>query len=251
MPRPISGVDQVPLRVVIVTMDTHLAGTVLRAERALRREIPGLSITLHAASEWGADGIQLERCIADIARADLVLAAMLFLEDHFQPVLPALQARRDRCDAMVCILSAGEVTRLTRMGGFTTDGSQGGAMALLRKLRGKKDAGKPAGEAQMKMLRRLPKILRFIPGAAQDARAWFPVPPVLARRHRRQRRQPRAHAGGTLCRWSAQDPARRGAGRRAGRISGRWASTTRGSPTAWPPRWRGFRARGRAGRWVC
>ena len=173
MPRPISGVDQVPLRIVIVTMDTHLAGTVLRAERVLRRELPGLSIALHAASEWGADGVGLDRCIADIAQADIVLAAMLFLEDHFQPVLPALQARRDRCDAMVCILSAGEVTRLTRMGGFTTDGRQGGAMGLLRKLRGKKEPGKPAGESQMKMLRRLPKILRFIPGAAQDARAWF------------------------------------------------------------------------------
>ncbi len=154
-------------------MDTHLAGAVLRAERALRRELPGVSVTLHAASEWGEDGAGLSRCVADIERADIVLAAMLFLEDHFQPVLPALQARRDRCDAMVCILSAGEVTRLTRMGGFTTDERQGGAMGLLRKLRGRKEPGKPAGEAQMKMLRRLPKILRFIPGAAQDARAWF------------------------------------------------------------------------------
>ncbi|MHB2167142.1 magnesium chelatase subunit H [Alsobacter sp. R-9] len=173
MPRPISGAEQTPLRVAIITMDTHLAGTVRRAERALRKDLPGLVVSLHAASEWGDDGCSLDRCLADIASADIVLAAMLFLEDHFQPVLPALQARRDRCDAMVCILSAGEVTRLTRMGGFTTDGRQGGAMGLLRKLRGKKEEGKPAGEAQMKMLRRLPKILRFIPGAAQDARAWF------------------------------------------------------------------------------
>ena len=30
-----------------------------------------------------------------------------------------------------------------------------------------------SGEKQMEMLRRLPKILRFIPGKAQDLRAWF------------------------------------------------------------------------------
>ena len=30
------------------------------------------------------------------------IATMLFLDDHFLPVLPALQARRDDCDAMVC-----------------------------------------------------------------------------------------------------------------------------------------------------
>ena len=30
-----------------------------------------------------------------------------------------------------------------------------------------------AGHKQMKMLRKLPKILRFIPGTAQDVRAYF------------------------------------------------------------------------------
>ncbi len=47
-------------------------------------------------------------------------------------------------------------------------------MQLLKKLRGSK--GSPSassGEKQMAMLRRLPKILRFIPGKAQDLRAWF------------------------------------------------------------------------------
>ena len=54
------------------------------------------------------------------------------------PVLPALQARRDHCDAMVCCLSAGEVMKLTRMGRFSMDGQQGGPLALLKRLRGKR-----------------------------------------------------------------------------------------------------------------
>ena len=45
-----------------------------------------------------------------------------------------------------------------------------------------------SGEKQMRMLRRLPKILRFIPGKAQDLRAWFLVDAVLARRVGRQHR---------------------------------------------------------------
>jgi magnesium chelatase subunit H len=52
-----------------------------------------------------------------------------------------------------------------------------GPMALLKKLRGggKEGKDKPAtgGAAQMKMLRRLPQMLRFIPGTAQDVRAYF------------------------------------------------------------------------------
>jgi magnesium chelatase subunit H len=80
-------------------------------------------------------------------------------------------------------MSAGEVSKLTRMGKFDMSAPASGLMALLKKLRGKASetadngadnaAKASAGEKQMRMLRRLPKILRFIPGAAQDVRAYF------------------------------------------------------------------------------
>ena len=50
---------------------------------------------MHAAAEWGDDPAALERCRADIAQGDIVVATMLFMEEHFRAVLPALQARRD------------------------------------------------------------------------------------------------------------------------------------------------------------
>ncbi len=175
MPKPTSAAETVPVRVVIVTMDSHLAGAVERANHVLKRRLPGLSLTMHAAAEWGTDPDALGRCLADIAAGDIVVATMLFMEEHFLPVLPALEARRGACDAMVCAMSASEVMRLTRMGRFSMDGSQSGPMALLKRMKGKKAGGPPtgAGARQMKMLRRLPKILRFIPGTAQDVRAYF------------------------------------------------------------------------------
>ena len=111
------------MRVVIVTMDSHLAGAAARANQLLAKRLPGVQLVVHAASDWADDTSALARCIADIGHADIVLASMLFMEEHFLPVLPALQARRDHCDAMVCIMSAGEVMRLTRIGRFTMDGS--------------------------------------------------------------------------------------------------------------------------------
>ena len=167
-----------PLRVVLVTMDSHLASAAERANRQLARELPGLSLTVHAAGEWGSDGAALQRCHADIASGDIVIVTMLFMEDHFLPVLPALKARREHCDAMVCAMSAAEVMSLTRMGKFSMDKPASGALALLKRLRGKSSTqdnktGTTAGAQQMKMLRRLPKILRFVPGTAQDVRAYF------------------------------------------------------------------------------
>jgi magnesium chelatase subunit H len=182
MPKRTTAADAqaaIPVRVTIVTMDAHLASATDRARTQLRRILPGLDLSVHAAAHWSSDAQALDRCRDAIARADIVLVAMLFMEEHYQAVLPALAARRDACDAMVCIMSAGEVMKLTRMGRFTMDGKTSGPMALLKRLRG---AGKKSGVAgsaptagaqQMKMLRRIPKILRFIPGTAQDVRAYF------------------------------------------------------------------------------
>jgi magnesium chelatase subunit H len=169
-----SSVDpRAPVRVVIVTLDNHLKGAVDRAEEALAKE--GIVLTLHASSEWGTGADDLEAVKAAIASADIVIATMLFLDDHIRMVLPALEARREACDAMVCLMSAGEVVRLTKMGGYRMDAPAKGPLALLKRLRGNAGkGGKPnSGAGQMKMLRRLPKILRFIPGTAQDVRAYF------------------------------------------------------------------------------
>ena len=173
MRKRISDAETTPVRVVIVTMDGHLAGAVERAHETLRRELPGLDLVVHSADEWDGDSEALARCHDDIARGDIVIATMLFLEDHIRAVLPALEARRNSCDAMVCCLSAGEVVRLTRIGRFDMSAQANGVLAMLKRLRGSGKAAQSSGKGQMKMLRQLPKLLRFIPGTAQDVRAYF------------------------------------------------------------------------------
>jgi magnesium chelatase subunit H len=173
MRKRISDAETTPVRVVIVTMDGHLAGAVERAHDTLRAELPGLDLVVHSADEWDGDSEALARCHADIARGDIVIATMLFLEDHIRAVLPALEARRYTCVAMVCCLSAGEVVRLTRVGRFDMSGQANGVVAMLKRLRGSGKATQSSGAGQMKMLRQLPKLLRFIPGTAQDVRAYF------------------------------------------------------------------------------
>ena len=161
-----------PIRVVIVTMDTHLASAIDRARTILARELPAVSISLHSASEYVGNDAASARCRADISQAHIVVAGMLFLEDHFLPILDALQARRNDCDAMICMACAAEVVKLTRLGHFDMGKPASGPMALLKKLRGGKEKA-TGGAAQLKMLRRIPQLLRFIPGTAQDVRAYF------------------------------------------------------------------------------
>ena len=84
--------------------DGHACGQRDAIARAvtLAREIPGPRTAIHAAAEFTADPGALERCRADIARGDIIINTMLFLEDHFQPLLPALEraARTLRRDGL-------------------------------------------------------------------------------------------------------------------------------------------------------
>jgi magnesium chelatase subunit H len=170
-----SPADAPVVRVAIVTMDSHFGGAIAAAREMLRRDLPGLELALHAADEFASDAAALDACLEDIARADIIIAGMLFLEDHIRLVEPALRARRGSCDAIACCLSAPEIVRLTRLGRFDMSAEASGIVGLLKRLRGKaKPGGAPAsGRGQMKMLRELPRLLRFIPGTAQDVRAYF------------------------------------------------------------------------------
>lgn len=165
------GRGRPPVRVAIVTLDNHLKGAVERANIELSQD--NIAVSLHAASDWEREDGAYDRTLDAIGQADIIIATMLFLDDHIRMILPALEARRDQCDAILGLMSAGEVVKLTRMGGYDMNKPAKGMMALLKKLRGSRKAGASSGAGQMKMLRRLPKILRFIPGTAQDVRAYF------------------------------------------------------------------------------
>ena len=77
----ISAADttRVLAKVVIVTMDNHLASAAARANHLLAKSMPGVTLSVHAASEWADDKASLARCIADIEQGDLVIASMLFM----------------------------------------------------------------------------------------------------------------------------------------------------------------------------
>ncbi|NNF73134.1 MAG: magnesium chelatase subunit H, partial [Rhodobacteraceae bacterium] len=160
-------------RVVIVTLDAHAAGPAARVSTRLAAEYPGLSVTVHSAAEWAENADALERAKDAVRHADIVVSNLLFIEEHITAILPELQARRDHCDAMIGIIADPQIVQLTRMGDLDMSKPASGAMKLLKKLRGSGKPSASSGEKQMKLLRRLPKILKYIPGKAQDLRAWF------------------------------------------------------------------------------
>jgi magnesium chelatase subunit H len=169
------GITGTPVgyNIVFVTLDQHAAGPAARVLPRLLKDFPGLNISVHAAAEWAENPVALARAKAAISSANILVANLLFIEEHITAVLPELAAARARVDAFVGIIADSQVVSLTKMGDLDMAKPASGAMALLKKLRGSKAPSGSSGQKQMQMLRRLPKILKYIPGKAQDLRAWF------------------------------------------------------------------------------
>ena len=159
-------------RFVIVTLDAHAAGPAARIAPRLARDFPGIEVSVHAAAEWAENPAALAAAKAAVNSADFIVANLLFIEEHINAILPELQAARRHVDGFLGVIADPSIVKLTKMGDLDMSKPASGAMALLKKLKPSKEKS-GAGKDQMAMLRRLPKILRFIPGKAQDLRAWF------------------------------------------------------------------------------
>jgi len=146
-----------------------------RAWSNLVKDFNGLEVSIFAAAEWGENPSALAETKSAIDKSDIIIVNLLFLEDHIKPILPLLKARREKCDAIIGVVCDADLVKLTRMGSLDMQAPESGAVALLKKLRGSSKPSSETGEKKMRMLRRLPKILKYIPGKAQDLRAWFLV----------------------------------------------------------------------------
>ncbi|MFN6978286.1 MAG: DUF3479 domain-containing protein, partial [Gemmobacter sp.] len=126
--RSITGIA--PYRIVIVTLDAHAAGPAARITPRLARDFPGLEVTVHAAAEWAENPAALERAREAVNAADIVVANLLFIEEHVLALLPELQAARVRADAFVGVIADRAIVSLTKMGDLDMSKPATGAMAL-------------------------------------------------------------------------------------------------------------------------
>ena len=145
MPKRISVAERPELRIVVVTMDNHMASALERARLRLRSEMPGLVLDFHAAAEWDTAPASLSACKADIARADAIAKAAHEIADtlHLKVIAAwtssgstAFRLARERPNSTVIALTPNRATarQLTLVWGVhavvTKDASDADDMAF-------------------------------------------------------------------------------------------------------------------------
>jgi magnesium chelatase subunit H len=111
----------------------------------------------------------------DVADANVFIGSLIFVQELAEKVVQVVQPLRDQLDAVLVFPSMPEVMRLNKVGQFTMKnlGQSKSVIADFMKKK-KQEDGSSFEEGMLKLLRTLPKVLKFLPtDKAADARTFM------------------------------------------------------------------------------
>lgn len=112
----------------------------------------------------------------DVADANVFIGSLIFVQDLAELVVEVVQPERERLDACVIFPSMPDVMRLNKLGTFSMSQLQGEKKSPIAKFMKAKreEKGVSFEESMLKLLRTLPKVLKYLPSdKAQDARSFM------------------------------------------------------------------------------
>jgi len=116
-----------------------------------------------------------EQFKADMADANVFVGSLIFVQELAEKVTAVVEPLRDGLDAVLVFPSMPEVMRLNKVGSFTMKnlGQSKSVVADFMKKK-KQEDGSSFEEGMLKLLRTLPKVLKFLPSdKAADARTFM------------------------------------------------------------------------------
>merc|ERR1719162_2185367 len=121
------------------------------------------------------DDATFEQFKNDVADANIFIGSLIFVQELAEKVQEVVQPERERLDACLIFPSMPEVMRLNKVGSFTMKnlGQSKSVVADFMKKK-KQEDGSSFEEGMLKLLRTLPKVLKFLPSdKAADARTFM------------------------------------------------------------------------------
>ncbi|MEM1368611.1 MAG: magnesium chelatase subunit H, partial [Cyanobacteria bacterium P01_H01_bin.15] len=164
------------LRVVYVVLESQYQSAVSSAVRSINATNPDLAVEVSGyLIEELRDPENFANFQADIAQADIFVASLIFIEELADKVVAAVTPHRDNLKAAVVFPSMPQVMRLNKLGSFSMAqlGQSKSAIAQFMRKR-KENSGSSFQDGMLKLLRTLPKVLKYLPiDKAQDARNFM------------------------------------------------------------------------------
>lgn len=164
------------MKVVYVVLEPQYQSALTAAANAINNNHASVAVELSGyLLEELRSPENYEAFQADIAEANIFIGSLIFIEDLADKVVAAVEPHRDRLDVAVVFPSMPQVMRLNKMGSFTMANLGQSQSAIAQFMRKRKEqSGASFQDGMLKLLRTLPKVLKYLPvDKAQDARNFM------------------------------------------------------------------------------
>lgn len=164
------------MKVVYVVLEPQYQSALTAAANAINNSHESVAVELSGyLLEELRSPENYEAFQADIAEANIFIGSLIFIEDLADKVVAAVEPHRDRLDVAVVFPSMPQVMRLNKMGSFTMANLGQSQSAIAQFMRKRKEqSGASFQDGMLKLLRTLPKVLKYLPvDKAQDARNFM------------------------------------------------------------------------------
>ncbi|MEM1254678.1 MAG: magnesium chelatase subunit H [Cyanobacteria bacterium P01_H01_bin.21] len=164
------------MKVVYVVLEPQYQSALSAAVKSINTNNPHIAVEVSGyLIEELRDNNNYEAFKKDVSEANVFVASLIFIEELAEKVVAAVQPHRENLDVAVVFPSMPQVMRLNKMGSFSMAqlGQSKSAIGEFMKKRRQKQGGS-FEDAMLKLLRTLPKVLKYLPvDKAQDARNFM------------------------------------------------------------------------------
>jgi len=164
------------MKVVYVVLESQYQSSMTAAVKRINAANPNMAVECvgYLLEELRNDDAY-EQFKADVEDANIFIGSLIFVQELAEKVVDVVKPARDNLDACLIFPSMPEVMRLNKVGAFTMKnlGQSKSVVADFMKKK-KQEDGSSFEEGMLKLLRTLPKVLKFLPSdKAADARTFM------------------------------------------------------------------------------
>jgi len=168
--------DKPTMKVVYVVLESQYQSSMTAAVKRINAANENMNVECvgYLLEELRNDDA-FEQFKQDVSDANVFIGSLIFVQELAEKVVEVVEPRRAELDAVLVFPSMPEVMRMNKVGSFTMKnlGQSKSVVADFMKKK-KQEDGSSFEEGMLKLLRTLPKVLKFLPSdKAADARTFM------------------------------------------------------------------------------
>jgi magnesium chelatase subunit H len=167
--------DREVFKVVYVVLESQYQASLSTACKRINAGQPDVAVECSGyILEELRDEANFQQFKKDVEEANIFIGSLIFVQELADKVVSVVEPNRDRLDAVCVFPSMPAVMKLNKIGSFTMAAMGQSKNVMSDFMKKNKPTGTSFQDGMLKLVRTLPKVLKYLPGdKAKDARTFM------------------------------------------------------------------------------